>query len=688
VVADNAGNVVVWDVAERRAVTRAKVNDGTFIDALAVSPDGKRALTASADSTRAIALVDLESGAIVRDYGLHSSDVHAVAFSPRGDLAASGSWDKTVKIFEVESGNVVHTLVGHSDYVDAVAFSPDGQTLVSGGYYNEVRVWDVASGASVSALRGHTNQIETLAFHPRGGKLAASGAWDGTLRLWNLADPAHASSVVLATDGDDWVTYSDDGYFDASRTGGRLAAAVEGMRGFFVDQLAVRNNRPDILLERLGVGAPEARAHFAARHARRLRKLGMTEERLASRFADAPQVTVVDLVEHGKKADLTFEMTAGGEDLLAYHVFVNGVPVDGAAGKPAQGRSQRVTETIELTSGTNKVEVSALDRGGAESLRAARTIAYAPPDGSPAPIGNLYVLGFGVSKYKNSKYDLGFPHKDALDIAAVLKEAAGTAFGEVHVATYVNDAATVNAVRAAKSLFANATVDDTVVLFVGGHGVHTRDAAAEYYYATYEVDVRDLAHTAASFELVEDLLQGIAPRRKLFLLDTCESGERDDDAVASSGGAPAPSAGARGLRSRALRALVLDAAAASPAPTNARPFLFDRDRYIENDLQRRSGAIVLSSSRGAEYSYELDDLQNGVFTKEIVKALVTDEADASHDGVVSTDELRDYVAAEVPKLTDDKQHPTVDRDNLDARFGFPIVSSAIGVLTRPDPLAR
>ncbi|MBI5526210.1 MAG: hypothetical protein HY897_07730 [Deltaproteobacteria bacterium] len=46
-----------------------------------------------------------------------------------------------------------------------------------------------------------------------------------------------------------------------------------------------------------------------------------------------------------------------------------------------------------------------------------------------------------------------------------------------------------------------------------------------------------------------------------------------------------------------------------PAP---RKFPFDRERYFYNDSSRRTGAIVFSSSRGSEVSFERDDLQNGV----------------------------------------------------------------------------
>jgi len=53
---------------------------------------------------------------------------------------------------------------------------------------------------------------------------------------------------------------------------------------------------------------------------------------------------------------------------------------------------------------------------------------------------------------------------------------------------------------------------------------------------------------------------------------------------------------------------------------------------------------------------------------------------------LSIDELRDHVGVAVPKLTDDRQHPTVDRDNIELNAAFPIVAAAASILTREDPL--
>jgi len=113
----------------------------------------------------------------------------------------------------------------------------------------------------------------------------------------------------------------------------------------------------------------------------------------------------------------------------------------------------------------------------------------------------------------------------------------------------------------------------------------------------------------------------------------------------------------------------------------------DDDRFVYSDLTRRTGAIVLSSSHGDEPAFEYDDFHNSVFTKVVLLALTSSVADANQDGFLSTTELRNWVAKEVPRQTGDRQHPTVDRDNSYVEIKFPLLQTptARAVLTRPDP---
>ena len=85
-----------------------------------------------------------------------------------------------------------------------MAFSPDGHTLASGSSGGTVRLWDVADPAHPRPLgRPLTSRAgvaaASVAFSPAGHTLA-SGSLDGTVRLWDVADPAHPRPLGRAPD--------------------------------------------------------------------------------------------------------------------------------------------------------------------------------------------------------------------------------------------------------------------------------------------------------------------------------------------------------------------------------------------------------------------------------------------------------------------------------------------------------
>ena len=362
--------------------------------------------------------------------------------------------------------------------------------------------------------------------------------------------------------------------------------------------------------------------------------------------------------QQGKFVNLQFQLRDDLYKIRRYNIFVNDVPLFGGYGKEVDGKDLKINERVELTTGENKIEVSCFNEIGAESFRSLASSAY-----NEEITPNLYYLGFGVSQYRKADLNLNYAHKDALDLAQAFQGYSGK-FGKIHVKTFIDDQVTVQNIKDAKAFLKNAKVDDIFVLFIAGHGMYSQGEDATYYYLTHNADPMNLSQTAADFDLIEDLLQGIKPRKKLFLMDTCESGEVDEE-VQNTFYAMAD---ARGIKARTTRGVVVTERKEKPK----RSYLYQKDRFIYNDLIRRSGAIVFSSSRGGEFSYESDAVQNGLFTEEILNCITKGYGDMNRDGVVTTDELRVHVAKAVAQATEDAQHPTVDRDNIYQKFGFPV----------------
>lgn len=685
----------LWDMHTGEPL-RTFINHPSYVNSVEFSPDGRNILSTSEQ----MHLWDAESGKLLRVFGGNIRPYDAV-FSPDGWHILSGNNDNTVRVWDSKTGKLQRTLKGHTDNVNAVAFSPAGNNFVSGSSDKTLILWETTTGRPISIMRGHSEAVNSVTFSPD-GTLVLSGSWDGTAKVWdvksgksirtfkglsgvisaaflssgkhvvlNAGDSsiggsdlkifniASGESLTLMAKQDEWTCYTADGYFDASRHGGELVSLVRGMDLFAIDQFAIHYNRPDIILSRIEIGSPELIKHFNSRYRKRLLKTHFSEDMFISNLR-APQISDLKTEKNGKMLYLDFRLFDTKYRLKTFNIYINDVPLFGAYGKEINGKNIRKREIVELVTGTNKIEISLINEVGAESHRA---ITYAEYD--QEVIGDLYYIGFGVSNYKDKKLNLKFAHKDIQDLASLFLKMKGK-FRRIHTNIFTDDKVTIENIKKAKALLKNAKVDDTLVLFVAGHGVHENDSEASYYFLVHDVDLNNLSGTAANFDLIENIMHGIAPRNKLFLMDTCESGEIDNEtqnqyyAMAKS----------RNLIPRTNRGIEIMRKNASKFN---RVYLYQKDRYIYNDLLRRSGAIVFSSSRGSEFSYESEKIKNGFFTEEIIKALTSNKADKNRDGIVSTDELRDYVSKEVSKHTDDMQHPTVDRDNIFQKFGFPIV---------------
>jgi WD40 repeat protein len=626
-------------------------------DPYSISLSKDRTRIAMASDVTEDGIFDIHTGKMLSPFPLARTQY--AYYLPDGNRILLTSDLGQVELWDLNQNHRIRTFTSYELNKDrmlrsSAELSQDGTRFIGVSRSNTVDIWEIDTGKQLSSLTLPTGGASQAYFLPNPDYVAIADT-SGVLRVWNLKTQANMS---LIADGEDWIVYTEDGYFDGSRRGGRLVAAVNGLSSFRIDQTASRNNRPDIILRRMGLGSDEIISHYESLYQRRLQKMGLKEEDLDNAFAKAPTVTINTVDPNDQKASLTFEARDDSSELVRYNIYVNDVPIFGAAGKPLSGHQQRVSEMVQLASGDNKIEVGVLNRYGLESLRPSVSVTYSGKTSS-----DLYYLAFGVSKYQQSALNLKYAAKDAIDLAAILAKNK-TSFGKVHLKVHTDEAVTLQSIHEAKAFLSNAKVDDTVVLFAAGHGVYESNSTHDYYFLTHQTDLNRIEDTAVPFELLEDILQGILPRKKLFLLDTCYSGEDGKEAANDLFAA----GNARGLASRGIRRKALDGSA---IPRDQ--YLYaDRDRYIYNDLFRRSGAIVLSSSRGSELSYEKDDIQNGLFTEYVLRALSSPEADTNKDKRISTDELRDFVSKSVSTASGGLQNPVVDRDNLEMRFSLPL----------------
>src|SRR5262249_48377679 len=82
----------------------------------------------------------------------HTDSVNAVALSTDGKRAISGCLDNTVRVWDLESSAPPHILEGHALPVHAVALSTDGKRAISGSDDNTLLVWDLKESCVLAAF--------------------------------------------------------------------------------------------------------------------------------------------------------------------------------------------------------------------------------------------------------------------------------------------------------------------------------------------------------------------------------------------------------------------------------------------------------------------------------------------------------------------------------------------------------
>lgn len=224
----------------------------------------------------------------------------------------------------------------------------------------------------------------------------------------------------------------------------------------------------------------------------------------------------------------------------------------------------------------------------------------------------------------------------------------------------------------AKEWLKQSRINDLVVVFAAGNGM--TDEQSNSYFGTHDIDPKHPAANGLPYEAFENLLDGIPAMQKVLLLDTCFSGEIEKDQAVVVAQAETGGSGTVKMRSfKAARGVTVVADASEPKSdtTNAPRLSSEMVKFQQDwfaDLRRGTGAAVISSSSGNEYSLEGEHWKNCVFTYALLNGLKNRGADANKDQTITVSELQSYVIDQVRKLTEGGQNPTVRRENLEYDF--------------------
>jgi uncharacterized caspase-like protein len=263
--------------------------------------------------------------------------------------------------------------------------------------------------------------------------------------------------------------------------------------------------------------------------------------------------------------------------------------------------------------------------GGAVSA-ATVTTRGGQPD-KPAVRRERWALVVGISKYGPGVGELRFARKDAELFYNFLHSPSGGSFPDSHILLLVDEQATSARVRGGvRDFLGQAGKDDVVIVFFAGHGAPDPRHPNALYLLTYDTAPDHLGESAFDMDEIRSALQKtISAERVIVYADACHS------------------AGISSLGTR--------------EPANERELL---NRYLSMLAQSFPGVAMVSASQANELSRESEEWGggHGVFTYYLIQGL-RGAADRDKDGIVTLQELFDYVSENVKSATKFAQHPSL-----------------------------
>jgi tetratricopeptide (TPR) repeat protein/uncharacterized caspase-like protein len=246
------------------------------------------------------------------------------------------------------------------------------------------------------------------------------------------------------------------------------------------------------------------------------------------------------------------------------------------------------------------------------------------PDTPAVAIPRSYALVIGISHYRNlpPEGQLDFPQRDAEAIYTTLISTEGGQFPPENVHKLLGPQATLANIRKELETWLPSVTrdDDRVLVYFAGHGFVSGGKA---YLAPYDIDRANIPGTSYPMESLGAAIgTRIKGKWKVLLTDACHSGAITPEA--------------------------------------------DRAQVNQSLLDLNKSLFSLTASRDREQSFESARWGggHGIFTYYAIKGL-EGEADTSGDGVVSADELAEYVHNNVREATQQRQNPTSERGSFD-----------------------
>ncbi len=315
---------------------------------------------------------------------LNRRAVRLGATSFRSNLQRQGVFLHPVFFIDIKSKTVIARidpspvtfLIAHAGY-----FSKDDRYYITELDDSSIVVWNCNLRKIETRIPLAYNSAGVVYTHDE-SRIASVNS-NGTIDVWNAHDGALVYSMHAFRNNEYLILNADHCYKSTTDVTRSLHYVTADLRTISFAQLDVRFNRPHQVLETMNSREFELIASYRDAYTKRLHKLNIDTSALGF-TSQAPLAY--------SKDDLKYEQTNSAlrlnllfadslVSLSTINIWINDCPLWGLAGvNITSKRTQKfdTTVTIELSNGTNRIEVSAMNVNGIENFRSPVYVNYTP----------------------------------------------------------------------------------------------------------------------------------------------------------------------------------------------------------------------------------------------------------------------------------------------------------------------
>ena len=172
---------------------------------VALSPDGTQFVVCDG---AAVVVQDSNSGAVVADFRVPSSNTNYCCFSPDGSLIAAAAHN-IVYVWDITSldPHIVETFIGHTGGITSLAFSSPS-SLISSSEDKSVKFWQIDASpvdpvVNPSLIPLNSTPIKSITLQVKDG-VAISSDKDGVVRTWDILTGFCKASFQTPAKDCDW----------------------------------------------------------------------------------------------------------------------------------------------------------------------------------------------------------------------------------------------------------------------------------------------------------------------------------------------------------------------------------------------------------------------------------------------------------------------------------------------------